>query len=164
MKKETLLEIFIITTIVLFILFLFLLIINPKVAEESENTATTVGNLPTITFITENGTKILEVEIADSDEERAQGLMYRKSLPENQGMLFISDVPEQQGFWMKNTHIPLDIIFVDENKQIINIASNTVPNQTSELYKSNGDALYVVETYAGWCNKNGIEKGDKIEF
>lgn len=105
----------------------------------------------------------IDIEVADNDQLRARGLMYRRSLPENGGMLFTQNREEIQSFWMKNTYIPLDILFVNANKEIVTIHSNTTPLKEWN-YASTQPALYVVEVNAGFSNRHGISTGDRIEF
>ena len=105
----------------------------------------------------------IDIEIADNNQRRARGLMYRKSLPADAGMLFIFDVEEIQGFWMKNTYIPLDMLFVNANNEIITIHANTTPLREWN-YASTKPALYVVEVNAGYCVQKSITEGDKIVF
>ncbi|MEB2329818.1 MAG: DUF192 domain-containing protein [Ignavibacteriaceae bacterium] len=105
----------------------------------------------------------IEIEIADNPSERSQGLMFRKSMQENQGMLFLFPLEEPQSFWMKNTHIPLDIIFVNAKKQIVKIHKNTKPFSEKSL-PSQKPAKYVVEVNAGYTDKHGISEGDKIDW
>lgn len=105
----------------------------------------------------------IDIELARDEMSRARGLMWRRSLGENEGMLFIMEAQEVQSFWMLNTYIPLDILFVDEQKQIVTIRSNTAP-QSLQPVTSDKPALYVVEVNAGFCKKHGIETGDYIDF
>lgn len=105
----------------------------------------------------------IDIEIADNNQRRARGLMYRKSLPADAGMLFIFDVEEIQGFWMKNTYIPLDMLFVNANNEIITIHANTTPMREWN-YASTKPALYVVEVNARYCVQKNITEGDKIIF
>ena len=107
--------------------------------------------------------KQIDVEIAETDEKRHLGLMYRMKLEENQGMLFIFQDEEEQGFYMKNTMISLDIIFVNSKKQIIKIHKNTTP-YSSKTLPSVKPALYVVEVIAGFTDKYGIKEGDQIDW
>lgn len=113
---------------------------------------------------TQNDTlALIDIEIADNSQKTAQGLMFRSSMPQNAGMLFLMPREEVQGFWMRNTYIPLDMIFVNSNKEIVTIHANTTPmNENS--YISTAPALYVVEVNAGFCKNNKIRKGDKIDF
>ncbi len=105
----------------------------------------------------------IDIEKAETDIERAQGLMFRKSMPENQGMLFVMDNNEQQSFWMHNTYIPLDIMFVDENGVITTIHENAKPLNDNSL-PSNGPAKFVVEVNGGYAKAHGIKVGDKISW
>ncbi|RAJ08406.1 hypothetical protein LX64_01057 [Chitinophaga skermanii] len=105
----------------------------------------------------------IDIEVARTDEERAKGLMYRRSMEETQGMLFIFDVAEEQSFWMKNTYISLDLLYIGENKEIVSIQKYATPLSEDGLpsYKK---ALYVVEVVGGYCDKYHITYGDKIDF
>jgi hypothetical protein len=117
-------------------------------------------------FLEHNGKKRItkiDIEIADTDYERTRGLMYRHSLPENAGMLFIFDRSEPRSFWMRNTYIPLDIIFADEKKQIIQIYRKTTPLSYTAM-QSKKNAKYVVEVNAGFSDNHGIAVGDRIRF
>lgn len=117
-------------------------------------------------FISKKDNKVIkkiDIEIADSELKTQQGLMYRKSMEENRGMLFIFPTAEVRSFWMKNTIIPLDIIFVNEKKEIIKIHKNTVPYSVKSL-ESIKPALYTVEVNAGFTEKYGIKEGDLINF
>lgn len=109
--------------------------------------------------------KKISIEIADSPEERQQGLMFRTSLSEDQGMLFIFEQSAQVSFWMKNTLIPLDIVFIDENKQIADIqTAQPCTADPCTLYKPPQPVLYVLEVNAGFAEKYGIKVGDKVEI
>ncbi len=119
-----------------------------------------------LVFINSTGTDTLaniDIEIADNNAKRARGLMYRKSIPENGGMLFIQDYEEIQGFWMKNTYISLDMIYVNSNKEIVTIHHNTTPLREWN-YSSTEPALYVVEVNGGFCHNRNIKIGDRIDF
>ncbi|MCC6727186.1 MAG: DUF192 domain-containing protein [Saprospiraceae bacterium] len=105
----------------------------------------------------------IDIEKAETDQERMQGLMFRKTMDEDKGMLFVMDNNEQQSFWMRNTYIPLDILFVDENNFITTIHENTKTLNDNSL-PSNGPAKYVVEVNGGYAKKHGIKVGDKISW
>ena len=75
----------------------------------------------------------IDIEIAETEESRAQGLMYRKTMEEKQGMLFIFMFEEMQSFWMKNTFLPLDLLYINAKKEIIKIHANTIPFQESPI-------------------------------
>ena len=124
---------------------------------------TTEGELVFISRISSDTLAIIDIEVADNIQERARGLMYRQALPDNGGMLFIHDYEEMQSFWMKNTYIPLDILFVNAQKEIVTIHVNTTPMKEWS-YASTLPALYVVEVNAGFCARHGITEGDKIEY
>jgi uncharacterized membrane protein (UPF0127 family) len=119
-----------------------------------------------LTFLSKTGRgKIIhiDIEIAGNDYEREKGLMYRHSLPDNAGMLFIFDRSGPLSFWMRNTYISLDIIFADENRQIVTIQKNTKPLSYVQV-PSKRNSKYVVEVNAGFCDKYGIVIGDFITF
>mgnify|MGYP001767292046 CR=1 FL=1 len=105
------------------------------------------------------------VEIAKTPFERELGLMYRKSLDRDKGMLFIYPKTGEYSFWMKNTLIPLDIIWINENQQILYISKNTQPCQKECLSISPlADAKYVLEINAGMSDELGIRVGDNLTF
>ena len=105
----------------------------------------------------------VDIEIADDDAKRTQGLMYRDSMAENHAMLFIMPQEREQSFWMKNCILPLDIIYVNAKKQIVTIQKNTVP-YSEDSVPSNGPALYVVEVNAGFCDRHSVKPGDHVEW
>lgn len=119
----------------------------------------------TLQFVNSIGQTLqhIDIEIADDDLTRAQGLMWRRSMEENQGMLFMMQTEEQQSFWMRNTYLSLDIIFVNEQLQIVTIRPNTKP-QSLDPVTSDQAARYVVEVNAGFCQRHGIREGDRIAF
>jgi uncharacterized protein len=103
----------------------------------------------------------IDLEIADNEYERQLGLMNRKSMEENQGMLFIFPYERMQSFWMRNTLIPLDMLFINKDKAIITIHKNTKTLST-QSYPSTAPALYVVEVVGGFTDRHNIVVGDKI--
>ena len=105
----------------------------------------------------------IAVEIADDDAEREQGLMYRDSMPEMDGMLFLFTDEEPLSFWMKNTIIPLDIIYVNAGHKIVSIARDAKP-YSLETIPSVKPAMYVVEVNAGFTRRHGIKEGDMVAF
>jgi uncharacterized protein len=105
----------------------------------------------------------LTIEIADNEAETTQGLMYRRSMPDSCGMIFVMPDYEPQKFWMKNTYIPLDIIFLDESKKIVTIQANTTPFSEAGV-ESYDKAKFVLEVNAGYCKRKGIEKGDLVKW
>lgn len=119
-------------------------------------------------FQTDTGEVDVVLEIANTSSERKKGLMYRKSMAENHGMIFVFPEEDDRSFWMKNTHIPLDIIFIDANQTVINIEKAYPESDTREenlrRYESDRPAKYVVELNQNFTDRNGIETGDKIMF
>jgi|YelNatPaOPRAMG01_1025707.scaffolds.fasta_scaffold02018_13 uncharacterized membrane protein (UPF0127 family) len=119
----------------------------------------------TLTFLSDSNKVLtnIDIQIASSEFDRELGLMYRKHMKENNGMLFIFPNEEVQNFWMRNTFIPLDMIFVNSKKEIVTIqhATQTLSDQT---YSSNAPAQYVIEVNAGFCNRFNIKKGDLINW
>lgn len=107
--------------------------------------------------------KKIDVEIAESEETRHLGLMYRENMQEDQGMLFLFPAEEYQSFYMKNTIMPLDIMFINSKKQIVKIHKNTVPYSEKSLPSMN-PAIYVVEVVAGFADKYGIKEGSHIDW
>ncbi|MFA7289490.1 MAG: DUF192 domain-containing protein [Melioribacteraceae bacterium] len=107
--------------------------------------------------------KLIDIQIADDDTERSTGLMFRDKMEENQGMLFIFPIQTYQSFWMKNTIIPLDIMFVTSDFEIIKIHKNTTP-YSEESYPSLKPAMYVVEVISGFSDKYNIHEGDKVAY
>lgn len=105
----------------------------------------------------------INIEVADNDAEREQGLMYRDSMPENAGMLFLMESEEIQAFWMKNTILSLDIMYADANRRIVSIHKNCKPYSLDQIVSAK-PALYVVEVNAGYTAKHGIKVGDYIAF
>lgn len=106
------------------------------------------------------------VEIADDDAERTRGLMYREHLDADAGMLFLFERQEPQAFWMKNTRIPLDILYFDQSWSLVGWSLNTPPcslgNQCPS-YPSGAPARYVLELNAGTANNIGAQLGDKLD-
>ena len=102
-----------------------------------------------------------QIEIAETDAQRAQGLMWRKKLTKNTGMLFDYKIVDHVFMWMKNTLIPLDMIFISKNGQIINIVKNTTPHST-QIITSRGPVRAVLEVPAGTTSEYNIQIGDTI--
>ena len=115
-----------------------------------------------LTITTAKGdTHRFTVEVARTPEQQARGLMERQSLAPDKGMVFPYEPPQAVAFWMKNTLIPLDIIFIGADGRIINIAENTTP-YSLEPVPSAGPALAVLEIGGGLSAELGIEPGDRV--
>ena len=113
--------------------------------------------------ISEDARHAFRVELADTPEAQRRGLMFRTEIGADEGMLFPSDVPDIRSFWMKNTPLSLDIIFVGVDGRIINIAANTEPYSLDSVY-SEGIAGAVLELRGGRAAELGIVPGDKVEY
>jgi hypothetical protein len=115
------------------------------------------------TIITINTTKI-SIETATTSQKRARGLCCRSSLPKNSGMLFIYDQPGNYRFWMKDTHIALDMYWIDSKKQIIHIEHNVKPETYPKSFGTEKRAQYILETNAGFAKMHAISVGDRVDF
>jgi len=106
------------------------------------------------------------VELAISDEEKSQGLMFRKYLKENSGMLFLYDSQDIYTFWMKNTLIPLDLIWINKDSEIVYIEHSATPckNDSCPTYSSNIDSSSILEINAGQSIKNNFKIGDMVTY
>jgi uncharacterized membrane protein (UPF0127 family) len=120
------------------------------------------GGQSTLEIVSKNGVHPFNVELATDDAERSRGLMFRKELPEGQGMLFDFDREQPVSFWMHNTYIPLDMIFIRSDGRILRIAENTEP-LSDRLIPSGGAVRAVLEVIGGTAHKFGIAAGDHVE-
>jgi uncharacterized membrane protein (UPF0127 family) len=123
--------------------------------------ATHSQELQRIEIAGKSGRHSFEVEIAANDAQRSRGLMFRRELPEGRGMLFDFQQEQEVGFWMRNTYIPLDMIFIRADGTIRRIAANTEP-LSERTVPSGGPVRYVLEVIGGTARKLGIEPGDKV--
>ena len=129
---------------------------KPEILAWDDSTNVTVeGSLSTLA---------VECDLALTPSERAKGLMYRKTaLGPNKGMLFIMDANEDHGFWMKNTYIPLDMIFITEDSVVAGIVQDAEP-LTETSRKCGASSRYVLEVDAGTCKRHGISVGSTVIF
>ncbi len=106
------------------------------------------------------------VELAETSDKQALGLMFRESLPDDHGMLFLFPREAKRSFWMKNTRIPLDIFYFDEDLALVSVSENTPPCRTQRCpnYPSAGPAKYVLELNAGKAAELGARPGDVLEL
>jgi hypothetical protein len=121
----------------------------------------TAQQLQQLEIATKGGVQIFGVEMAVTPEEQARGLMFRRELPEKQGMLFDFHREQPTSFWMKNTYVPLDMIFIRADGRILRIAENTVP-LSETLVPSGGPVRAVLEVIGGTAKKLGIAPGDRV--
>lgn len=111
--------------------------------------------------------KRFTVEIADDDAERARGLMFRDELAADRGMIFIHDDEAPQAYWMKNTKIPLDILYFDRSRKLVSASERVPPCSAGDQcppFPSTGPALYVLELNAGMVESLGVKPGDELLF
>lgn len=108
----------------------------------------------------------VRVEVVQNKEEVARGLQFRNSLGVDEGMLFIFPYPHSYNFWMKDTWIPLDIIWLDSSRRVVHIEKNVPPCQSDPcpIYVPSGEALYVLEVNALGADRRGVQVGDFAEF
>ncbi len=106
------------------------------------------------------------VELAETSEKQALGLMFRDRLDENRGMLFLFPGEARRSFWMKNTRIPLDIFYFDAQRRLVSVAENAPPCRTERCppYPSTGPAKYVLELNSGKAAELGVRPGDELEL
>ena len=109
------------------------------------------------------GTNVFSVEVVRTGAEWSKGLMFREKLGTREGMLFLGTAEKVQSFWMKNTLISLDMIFISKDLKIVSISKNTTP-LSEETYSSGDLALHVLEILGGQSDKAGIKVGDTIKF
>jgi uncharacterized protein len=115
----------------------------------------------TLEIASKTGVHSFAVEVVDNDADRAKGLMYRKELPEGRGMLFDFHRDQDVSFWMQNTYIPLDMVFIRGDGRILRIEENTEPLST-RLIPSGGPVRAVLEVIGGTTRKLGIAPGDRV--
>lgn len=125
-----------------------------------------VGSAPATTPLTLPSGKVLTVEVMVKDQDRALGLMFRPSLPEDRGMLFVFRASGFHGIWMKNCRFPIDIVWLDEEHRIVHVAESVPPCKADPCpsYEPLRRALYVLELNAGQARKEKATVGEKVSF
>lgn len=116
----------------------------------------------TVTLLADSGAHDFKLEIAASPEEQACGLMFREFMPKGVGMIFPFKPPRDTAFWMRNTPLPLDLIFVSASARVISIGQGK-PFST-DLIPAGGVSAYVIELNQGEAARIGLKKGDRIRF
>ena len=119
------------------------------------------SGMETLTLVTASGEHAFQVEVMRNDADRARGLMERRFMPANRGMLFDFEDDQPVSMWMKNTYIPLDMVFIDRKGTVRNIAANTEP-LSERTVSSEGPVRAVLEINAGTSAKIGLKPGDKV--
>ncbi len=133
--------------------FTLLLSAQPLLAECADDKVTVIGDWGEANF---------NVEVADDFQERARGLMFVEEMPTLSGMLFVYEGPQAVNFWMKNTLIPLDMIFTAPDGEILSIHENAIPGDTTPIPGGNGVQM-VLEINGGLASRLGIEVGDVMQ-
>ena len=116
---------------------------------------------PLITFPLRIGKHEIRVELANTEQGRMRGLMFRDKLAQNSGMIFLYPRAESSAMWMKNTRIALSVAFIDANGRILNIAE--MEPYSEQAHASSGAAAYALEMNRSWFSKRGIKAGDRVE-
>jgi uncharacterized membrane protein (UPF0127 family) len=136
-------------------LFVFALLVSPSMARSA---ATAVERLE---IVTATGSHSFEVEVARTVNERERGLMFRRSMPQDHGMLFFFDDERPVAMWMKNTFIPLDMVFVSRSGRVAGLAEETTP-LSETIIPSGGPAFAVIELNGGVARAIGLKVGDLV--
>jgi uncharacterized protein len=119
---------------------------------------------PRVAISTQSGREVVfQVEVADTPAKRELGLQYRKELGSDRGMIFLFAAEAPQTFWMKNTPIPLDMIFINRDRRIVGIIEQTVP-YSLESRSVKAPSQYVLEINGGLAKRHGIQAGDRVRF
>lgn len=116
--------------------------------------------------VTVNGVEII-ADVAATNDQRSKGLAVKDTLSENESMLFVFSAEREHSFWMKNMKFPIDIIWLDGDKEVVHIEHSLepcVPDSFCQTYKPNDDSLYVLETVAGFAEKYDVTGGTLVEF
>lgn len=137
--------------------------LNSSFEKPLEPTFTKEGTLQILDGLSREVVQEVDIEIADDDASIEIGMMYRRSMKDTEAMLFIFPREEPRSFWMRNTYVSLDIVFVDAQQKILNIQANAVPLSDKSL-PSIGNAQYVLELKGGFCATHNIKAGDYISF
>ena len=125
--------------------------------------AVSAPSQPAVRFETPRGPWVVHVEVAKTDADRARGLMFRRELPANHGMIFIFEESEVHGFWMHNTLIALDMIFLDEDRRVVGVVSNAAP-QTDTPRSVGKPSRYVIEVGGGEAAAHAVGPGTQVAF
>ena len=136
----------------------------PSVCAQSSGPAVTMSQegLEPLAIVTSSGRHAFRVEFARSGPQLERGLMYRRDLPQDRGMLFDFQTSQPIMMWMKNTYVPLDMIFIAQNGKVTHITKNAEP-LSEAIIPSDGPAYAVLEVNAGVADRIGLKPGDRVE-
>jgi uncharacterized membrane protein (UPF0127 family) len=126
--------------------------------------APTQTSEPEVVLSTRAGEQHVKVEIAREEPERRRGLMFREKLEPGRGMIFLFPAPERLKFWMRNTYIPLDMIFISADKRVVYVEENAEPLTLLERGPVDEDSQFVLEVPGGWARAHGVERGVLVRF
>jgi uncharacterized membrane protein (UPF0127 family) len=128
--------------------------------------ALSTGAAPEVIPLTLPSGKVFQTEVMVSDEDRAMGLMFRPSLPADRALLFVFEGLDFHGIWMKNCKFPIDIVWLDENRETVHVAAAVPPckSEPCPVYQPLRRAAYVIEMNAGQAKNNKIKIGAKVDF
>ena len=133
-------------------------------AEVAPEHAEEMGYPARVVLEPEGGRSVeVRVQLALTDPQRSRGLMHRRHLPEDAGMLFVFDRMEHQSFWMENTYIPLDIVFIDDQLRVVGVVHGAEP-LTRDAREVEGASQYVLEVNAGFASRHDIRAGTPVRF
>ena len=121
------------------------------------------GSQPVAVLHGTAGPASVRLEIANTDATRTKGLMFRQSLADGDGMLFVFDQTSEHGFWMRNTFIPLDMIFIGDDLRVVGVHARAVP-QSTETVSIGVPSRYVLEVPGGWAERHGVTRGTQVEL
>lgn len=135
----------------------------PEPSTRVEPEAVNRPTRPTVVLHTQHGDLNVEVEVARTPAVRNRGLMYRREMAEDHGMIFMFPQPDHQVFWMHNTILPLDMVFIRADRTILGIVQNARP-ETDDQREVPGDSQFVLELNGGYANRHHLAAGDRVEF
>lgn len=119
---------------------------------------------PAVRIHTQSGAEVVvDVEVVREPRTRERGLMFRRDMEENHGMIFVFPQPDHQVFWMHNTILPLDMIFIRADRTILGIVKNATP-ETDDPREVPGNSLYVLEVNGGFADRHHLNAGDRVEL
>jgi uncharacterized membrane protein (UPF0127 family) len=139
----------------------FALAVAPSRAVAQAAPASGETSLESLEIVTASGSHKFSVEVMRDDSQRARGLMYRRFMPEDRGMLFDFKREEAVSMWMKNTYLPLDMVFIDRTGRVVNVAENAEP-LSERIIPSGAPAFAVLELNAGTARRIGLKVGDRL--
>jgi hypothetical protein len=144
---------------------MLLLVLSIAASACSHSTQAARPSEPEVVLLTRAGEQHVKVEIARTDAERQRGLMYRQKLEPGRGMIFLFERAEQHmKFWMKNTYIPLDMIFISPDKHVVFVEENAEPLTTTSRGPDEEESQFVLEVPGGWARAHGVERGVACKF